>query len=52
MEDTFTTVDYSSDGTVVIKLGSEGGAIPGFELLMIPAAVFLAVILARYTRRK
>jgi hypothetical protein len=52
IEDTFTTVDYSADGTVVIKLGSEGGAIPGFDILLLPAAILIALFSIRQTRRK
>ena len=52
IDDTFTTIDYSADGTVVVKLGSEGGAIPGLDLLLFPVAVLVALVLARQTRRK
>ena len=52
VDDTFTTIDYSADGTVVVKLGSEGGAIPGFDMLIFPFAVLAALVLARHTRRK
>ena len=50
--DTFTTVDYSADGTVVVKLGNDGGAIPGFEILLLPFALLMAFGIARHTRRK
>ncbi|MFQ6107355.1 MAG: transglutaminase family protein [Thermoplasmata archaeon] len=52
IEDLYTTIDYSTDGTVVVKLGSDGGAIPGFDLLIVPVAVLVALVLKRQTRRK
>ncbi|MFQ5909389.1 MAG: transglutaminase family protein [Thermoplasmata archaeon] len=52
IEDTFTTLDYSADGSVVVKLGSDGGAIPGFDMLTFPIAVLAAIVLMHQTRRK
>jgi transglutaminase-like putative cysteine protease len=52
IEDTFETIDYSADGTVVIKLGSEGGAIPGFDILLLPIAILVALFAVRQTKRR
>jgi hypothetical protein len=50
--DTYTTIDYSTDGTVVVKLGSDGGKIPGFDIIVLPIAIILSLIIVRQTRRK
>ncbi|MFQ6128188.1 MAG: transglutaminase family protein [Thermoplasmata archaeon] len=52
IEDTFTTIDYSTTGTVVVKLGSDGGAIPGFDTVIFPIAILVALVLMRQTKRK
>jgi hypothetical protein len=52
ISDTYTTIDYSTDGTVVVKLGSDGGKVPGFDLIIFPVAVIVALIVMGQTRRK
>lgn len=51
INDDYISRGYSTSGTVTVKLGSDGGPVPGFEwLLIVPAVVVALFVCAR--RRK